>query len=222
MVSSFAQAASRPGLTETQREAQIEPATLPVVETFHSVQGEGFWTGTNAFFIRLAGCDVGCSWCDTKHSWPMDKHPQRAIAALVEEAIAVRPFMVVITGGEPLMHNLDELTAPLKQSGLRIHLETSGSHPLSGKFDWISLSPKQFKPPLEELYPLVSELKVVVDGKDDLAWAELTAQKTTAQAVKILQPQWDSPIGQQLVMDYVLSHPEWRIGLQTHKFLRVR
>lgn len=203
--------------------AKIDSKTaLPVVETFHSVQGEGFWTGVSAFFIRLAGCDVGCSWCDTKHSWPMQSHPKREILALVAEAIAANPFMVVITGGEPLMHDLTRLTQALKASGLRVHLETSGSHPLSGEFDWISLSPKQFKPPLAEIYPLASELKVVIDGESDLAWAKKNAEKVSAQVVKVLQPQWESPVAQQLVMDYVLTHSEWRVGLQTHKFLGVR
>ncbi len=196
--------------------------TLPVVETFHSVQGEGFWTGVSAFFIRLAGCDVGCSWCDTKHSWPMQSHLECEVSALVTEAIAANPFMVVITGGEPLMHDLTLLTRSLKASNLRVHLETSGSHPLSGEFDWISLSPKQFKPPLAAIYPMANELKVVVDEACDLDWAENTADKISEQAVKLLQPQWESPVGQQLIMDYVLSHSDWRVGLQTHKFLGVR
>ena len=195
---------------------------LPVVETFHSVQGEGFWTGVSAFFIRLAGCDVGCSWCDTKHSWPVDRHPMCEISDLVNQAIAAQPFMVVVTGGEPLMQDLALLTQTLRRSGLRVHLETSGSHPLSGEFDWISLSPKQFKLPLKEIYALANELKVVVDGEDDLVWAEQSAQKVSAQTVKLLQPQWENPRSQQLVMDYVLSHPDWRVGLQTHKFLGVR
>lgn len=201
---------------------EIKQELLPVVETFYSVQGEGFWTGSSAFFIRLAGCDVGCSWCDTKHSWPMERHPLREVEALVMQAIAARPFMVVITGGEPLMHNLNELTHALRQAGLRIHLETSGSHPLSGEFDWISLSPKQFKPPLEEIYGRANELKVVIDNRLDLDWAEQSAKKVSDKTVKLLQPQWESSEAGQLVIDYVLSHPEWRVGLQMHKFLGVR
>lgn len=230
MVSSFTQPLNQPLDRPVDRPAALnktasdrtEQTSLSVVETFHSVQGEGFWTGVNAFFIRLAGCDVGCSWCDTKHSWPMAHHPPREIAALVAEAIAAGPFMVVITGGEPLMHDLGALTRYLRQAGLRIHLETSGSHLLSGEFDWISLSPKQFKPPLKEIYSRADELKVVVDDETDLAWAELAAERVSEQAVKLLQPQWDSPIGQQLVMNYVLTHSDWRVGLQTHKFLGVR
>jgi len=197
-------------------------STLPVVETFYSVQGEGFWTGTSAFFIRLAGCDVGCPWCDTKHSWPMDRHPTKAVDALVEEASAASPAMVVITGGEPLMHDLNKLTRALHRAGLRVHLETSGSHPLSGEFDWISLSPKRYKPPLDAIYEQANELKVVVGDRLDTAWAETAARKISPEAVKLLQPCWNSEDGQRIVFEYVLSHPDWRVGLQTHKFLGVR
>ncbi|MGB3298325.1 MAG: 7-carboxy-7-deazaguanine synthase QueE [Phormidesmis sp.] len=195
---------------------------LPIVETFHSIQGEGFWTGASAFFMRLAGCDVGCSWCDTKHSWPMGHHPPQRVSALVEAAIAARPFMVVITGGEPLMHDLAQITAALREAGLRVHLETSGAHPLSGQFDWIALSPKRFKPPLESIYSQADELKVVVGDRDDLLWAEATAQKVSPEAVKLLQPQWKNERGERLVFDYVRQHPEWRVSLQTHKFLGIR
>ncbi|MEM6451422.1 MAG: 7-carboxy-7-deazaguanine synthase QueE [Cyanobacteria bacterium P01_D01_bin.105] len=196
--------------------------TLPVVETFHSIQGEGVWMGRSAFFIRLAGCDVGCPWCDTKHSWPMERHPQRAVSDLVSEAITAEPVMVVITGGEPLMHNLGGLTLALHGAGLRVHVETSGSYPLSGEFDWISLSPKRYKPPLETIYGKVNELKVVVGDPLDIIWAETTAQKISSEVVKLLQPRWNSEEGEQMVFKYVLSHPEWRLGLQTHKFLGVR
>ena len=196
--------------------------TLPVVETFHSVQGEGFWAGTSAFFVRLAGCDVGCPWCDTKHSWPMDRHPQRSLSELVNEAKAASPAMVVITGGEPLMHNLNALTLALHRADLRVHIETSGSHPLSGEFDWISLSPKRYKAPLEEIYAKANELKVVVSDRQDLDWAEVAAQKISSETVKLLQPQWNSEDGRRTVFEYVLSHPEWRVSLQTHKFLGVR
>ena len=196
--------------------------TLPIVETFHSVQGEGFWTGASAFFIRLAGCDVGCPWCDTKHSWSTKRHAQRDISELVSLAVAQQPFMVVITGGEPLMHDLGALTQELHQAGLRIHLETSGSYSLSGDFDWISLSPKRFKPPLAAIYSQADELKVVIDGEMDIAWAESEAQKVSRGTLKLLQPQWSNQSGQQLAFDYVLSHSDWRISLQTHKFLGVR
>ncbi|MEL6158688.1 MAG: 7-carboxy-7-deazaguanine synthase QueE [Cyanobacteria bacterium J06623_5] len=197
-------------------------STLPIVETFHSVQGEGFWTGASAFFIRLAGCDVGCPWCDTKHSWSAKHHPQKEVSELVSLAAARQPFMVVITGGEPLMHDLGTLTRKLHQAELRIHLETSGSHPLSGDFDWISLSPKRFRPPLVDIYSRANELKVVIDDSMDIDWAASEAQKVSKGTVKLLQPQWSSQLGQQLAFDYVLSHSDWRMGLQTHKFLGVR
>ena len=152
----------------------------------------------------------------------MHRHPIRPISDLVSEAKNKQPFMVVITGGEPLMHDLNQLTQKLHQAGLRVHLETSGSHPLSGHFDWISCSPKTFKHPLEEIYPKVNELKVVISTTADLSWAENQAQKVPAETVKLLQPEWNSKIGKQLAIDYVLSHPEWRVSLQTHKYLEVR
>ena len=196
--------------------------TLPIVETFHSVQGEGFWTGSNAFFIRLAGCDVGCPWCDTTHSWPAEHHPKRAVEDLVSEAIAHHPAMVIITGGEPLMHYIETLTTGLRQANIKVHLETSGSHILSGTFDWISLSPKPFKPPLPDIYAQADEIKVIISTATDLAWADAEGQKVSAKTVKLLQPEWSSQTGQQLALDYVLAHPDWRLGLQTHKFLGVR
>lgn len=208
-----------PNLTST---VQTAPTSLPVVETFHSVQGEGVWTGTNAFFIRLAGCDVGCLWCDTKHSWNARRHPQRPLVELVAEAKAVNPAIVVVTGGEPLMHDLDALSAGLKAAGLRVHLETSGAHPLSGRFDWVTFSPKSFKPPHESIYSHVSELKVVITNHADLAWAESHAAKLPESVIKFLQPEWGTPDSYSLIFEYVLSHPEWRIGLQTHKLTNIR
>lgn len=196
--------------------------TYPIVETFHSVQGEGLWTGTNAFFIRLAGCDVGCPWCDTKISWSPKPHGTVAVDELVQQVKAVQPFMVVITGGEPLMHDLAPLTQTLKQAGLRLHLETSGAHPLSGQFDWISLSPKRFKPPQPDIYAHAHELKVVIANPEDLVWAEEQAALVSEPTAKLLQPEWTSDQSTQLVFDYVKQHPNWRISLQTHKFLGVR
>lgn len=198
------------------------PLVYPIVETFHSVQGEGLWTGTSAFFIRLAGCDVGCPWCDTKISWSTKPHGIIAIEELQQQAQAAQPFMVVITGGEPLMHDLTPLTQALTQAGLRLHLETSGAHGLSGQFDWISLSPKRFKPPQPEIYNCVHELKVVIANPEDLAWAETQALLVPQTTVKLLQPEWTSDESQQLVFDYVKQHPNWRLSLQTHKFLGVR
>lgn len=211
--------------TATQSPAALSSgasSTLPIVEMFHSVQGEGSWTGTNAFFIRLAGCDVGCPWCDTKHSWNPKRHPQREIGELVAAAQAANPQIVVITGGEPLMHNLTVLTQQLQAKGLQVHLETSGAHPFSGTFDWVTCSPKRFKPPHPSIYPHVSELKVVIADESDLEWAEQQAAQVPPTAAKLLQPEWETPSSQAIVFSYVLKHSEWRVSLQTHKFLGVQ
>lgn len=202
--------------------ADITADTYPVVETFHSIQGEGQWCGVSAFFIRLGGCDVGCPWCDTKMSWNPKRHPSMAIAALRELVEQAQPRIVVITGGEPLMHDLEPLTEELGSLNIPLHLETSGAHPLSGNFDWITLSPKTFKPPLAAIYDRVQELKVVIDGVEDLAWAESQAAKVALSTPKYLQPQWTNKTSQGLIFDYILTHPEWRLGLQTHKFLGVQ
>lgn len=209
-------------LIPTTSTSKAASAVLPVVETFHSVQGEGAWTGTNAFFIRLAGCDVGCPWCDTKHSWSVRRHPQRHTTDLIADAKAANPAIVVITGGEPLMHDLSPLSNGLRAAGLRSHLETSGSHPFSGNFDWVTFSPKRFKPPHESIYLQVSELKVVIANQSDLFWAEDQATKIPTDAVRLLQPECGTPESYSLIFDYILSHPEWRISLQTHKFTNIR
>lgn len=203
-----------PALTRAQ--------TLPLVEAFHSVQGEGTWAGTSAYFIRLGGCDVGCPWCDTKLSWNPNRHPQIPLADLAAQVQGARPSIVVVTGGEPLLHNLSALTQTLRTTGYPIHLETSGAHPFSGDFDWVTFSPKRFKAPHSSVYPQVSELKVVVADEADLAWAEHHAAQLSPTVAKCLQPEWNTPSSQALVFDYVLRRPEWRISLQTHKFLDIR
>ena len=211
--------------TTTSPTVELSPAltpTLPIVEMFHSIQGEGAWAGTNAFFIRLAGCDVGCPWCDTKQSWNPKRHPLREIGDLVAAAKATNSQIVVITGGEPLMHDLTALTQQLKKADLQVHLETSGAHLFSGSFDWVTFSPKRFKPPHPSIYPQASELKVVVADESDLAWAEQQAAHLSPTVDKRLQPEWETSGSQQIVFDYVLRHPEWRVSLQTHKFLGVQ
>ncbi|MCY7324328.1 MAG: 7-carboxy-7-deazaguanine synthase QueE [Phormidesmis sp. CAN_BIN36] len=196
--------------------------TLPIVETFHSVQGEGAWTGTNTFFIRLAGCDVGCWFCDTKESWNLRQHPQREVRDLVRDAIAANPAIVVITGGEPLMHDLTVLSHSLHDVGLRVHLETSGAHLFSGQFDWVTLSPKVSKPPHESVYAHASELKIVVANAQDLIWAEQQSAKISAPVIRYLQAEWSTQESRDLIFDYVLQHSQWRISVQTHKMLGVR
>ena len=199
--------------------------TLPVVETFHSLQGEGFHCGKSAFFIRLAGCKVGCTWCDTKYSWPLDHHPRRGIDALAQEAARASKngaAFTVITGGEPLHHNLFGLTELLAQHGTETHLETSGVDPLSGSPDWITLSPKPHRPPRTELLQCCNELKVIVHDTNDLMFAEEMAGKTNPGTVLLLQPGWQSDKGQRLSIDHVRKHRHWRLGLQTHKWLGLR
>ncbi|MEM8779850.1 MAG: 7-carboxy-7-deazaguanine synthase QueE [Cyanobacteria bacterium P01_G01_bin.49] len=202
----------------------IAPLTItyPIVEIFHSVQGEGAWMGVNAFFIRLAGCDVYCPWCDQKESWSSKPYPQQSIQVLGEAAKQANPAIVIITGGEPLMHDLLPLTQELRKLGLRVHLETSGSSAFSGRFDWVTFSPKPYKLPHDSVYSQVDELKVVITNRDDLHWAEEQAKKVPSEAIKYLQPEWNSPQSQPLIFDYILQHPDWRISLQTHKFLGVR
>ena len=194
----------------------------PVMEHFYTIQGEGVHTGKAAYFIRLAGCDVGCWWCDVKESWDAGKHPQVSVDELVRSAVASGTRMVVITGGEPLLHDLTPLTEVLHQAGLNIHIETSGSSPISGHLDWITLSPKRFKKPLDEIFAYVDELKVVVLTNKDLKWAEENAAKCPGSTRLLLQPEWETPKSMGLIVEYVKEHPEWNISLQTHKFLGVR
>ena len=207
-------------------------AKLPVVETFHSLQGEGLHAGRSAFFIRLGGCSVGCSWCDTKHSWPQDVHPRqslRELAGLAAEAASEGAAFVVITGGEPLEHDLTDLCTALDPLGLPLHLETSGVGVLSGRFSWITLSPKPHRPPSAAVLAACQELKVVVHHKADLAFAEAMATAARAgrgpdeqEPALLLQPGWDSAEGQELAISYVRRHPAWRLSLQSHKWLGVR
>ncbi len=196
--------------------------TYPIVETFHSVQGEGYWTGVNAFFIRLGGCDVHCPWCDTKHSWNPKLHPQQSTVELTIAAKRVNPAIVIITGGEPLMHDLLPLTTALKKADLQVHLETSGAHPYSGDFDWVTFSPKKFKAPHSSIYNHASELKVVVTNEYDLKWAEQQAALVPKSALRYLQPEWNSADSKSLIFEYILKHPQWRISLQTHKMLKIQ
>ncbi|TVR76099.1 MAG: 7-carboxy-7-deazaguanine synthase QueE [Chitinophagaceae bacterium] len=195
---------------------------LPVMEHFYTIQGEGRFQGHAAYFIRLAGCDVGCVWCDVKESWDAEKYPVLEIDTLVSKAKNSKAEIVVITGGEPLMYNLDTLTKKLKEAGLKTHIETSGAHPLSGTFDWICLSPKKFKAPLEEILLKAHELKVIVFNNSDYKWAEEYAQKVNDSCKLFLQPEW-SKEKQMLpaIIEYVKENPKWAISLQIHKYMNV-
>ncbi len=195
---------------------------LPVMEHFYTLQGEGMHQGKAAYFIRLAGCDVGCVWCDVKESWDAGKHPLLSIESLVKEVKAIPTKIVVITGGEPLMHNLNLLTIELQNAGLKTNIETSGSHPLTGKWDWICLSPKKFKAPLPEIHPHANELKVVIFNKSDFEWAEEFAGKVSPACKLYLQPEWDKANQvTPLIVDYIKANPKWQLSLQIHKYINV-
>ncbi|GAB5408738.1 MAG: 7-carboxy-7-deazaguanine synthase QueE [Balneolaceae bacterium] len=200
---------------------EILAVEYPIMEHFYTIQGEGSHTGKAAYFIRTGGCDVQCWWCDVKDSWDEEKHPKISVEYLVDEVKKSKAPIAVITGGEPLLHNLDALTHAIKEVGVKTHIETSGSSPLSGYFDWITLSPKRFKKPLDEVFPYVDELKVVILTRKDLIWAEENAAKCTDSTQLLLQPEWDTPESMPLIVDYVKDHPEWGISLQTHKYLQV-
>ncbi len=192
------------------------------MESFYTIQGEGLHQGKAAYFIRLGGCDVGCVWCDVKESWDASKHPVRPVSELVSEAAAHPGRIAVITGGEPLMHDLGALTKALRAEGFRTHMETSGSSPLSGEWDWITLSPKKFKAPLPEVCEAAHELKIVIYNKSDFAWAEKYAAMASPSCKLYLQPEWSREKEMTpLIIDYVKAHPKWQISLQIHKYLNV-
>ncbi|MBM3432211.1 MAG: 7-carboxy-7-deazaguanine synthase QueE [Bacteroidetes bacterium] len=192
------------------------------MEHFYTLQGEGMHQGKAAYFIRLAGCDVGCVWCDVKESWDRSKHPDLSIDELLAAIQQTPTEIVVITGGEPLMHNLSTLTTRLKHAGYKTHLETSGAHPLSGTWDWICLSPKKFRAPQQEIFTMTNELKVVIFHPSDFAWAEQYALQMRTDTVLYLQPEWDRSAEMiPLIVDYVKAHPRWRATLQVHKYLNV-
>jgi len=195
---------------------------LPLVEDFYTIQGEGFHTGKPAYFIRVGGCDVGCSWCDAKQTWNPRLYPPTPVEEIVERACSCSAQAIVITGGEPLLYPMAPLTDALHGRGLEIFLETSGSHPFSGSFDWVCLSPKRKQPPLDEAYGRAHELKVIVSSEDDFEWAERNAARTGRRTLLYLQPEWSvSDKMVPAIVEYVKSHPKWNISLQTHKFMHI-
>jgi 7-carboxy-7-deazaguanine synthase len=201
---------------------KMETRQLPVMEHFYTIQGEGFYQGKAAYFIRLGGCDVGCVWCDVKESWDADKHPVYSVEEMVSWVTDANAKLAVITGGEPLLHNLDELTSALKAKGIQTNIETSGSSPLSGYWDWICVSPKKFKAPLDEVVAQAHELKVVIFNKSDFAWAEKYAAMCSPECKLFLQPEWDQSAKMlPQIIDYVKANPQWEISLQVHKFMQI-
>ncbi|MBS1616731.1 MAG: radical SAM protein [Bacteroidetes bacterium] len=192
------------------------------MEHFYTLQGEGMYSGQAAYFIRLGGCDVGCVWCDVKESWDAAAHPQLSVAALVQAAAAQPARIVVITGGEPALYDLTALIAALRSAGFRTHIETSGSSPLVGSPDFITLSPKKFKAPLPEVLGQADELKVVVFHKSDFDWAEQHALHVREDCCLLLQPEWSKRVQMTpMVVEYIQAHPQWRLSLQSHKYIGV-
>jgi organic radical activating enzyme len=205
-----------------QSKISMPEHSLPVMESFYTIQGEGYNQGKSAYFIRLGGCDVGCVWCDVKESWPAEAHPMRSIDSLVAAAIASGAKQVVITGGEPSLYNLTALSDALRQGGMQVWIETAGTNPLLGNFDWVCISPKKFKAVLPDNLPLAHELKVVIYHKSDLEWAEAHRSQVGPACKLYLQPEWSKAEEMlPLVIDYVKLHTEWSISLQTHKYMNI-
>lgn len=196
--------------------------TLPVMEAFYTIQGEGFHQGRAAYFIRLGGCNVGCFWCDVKESWDADKHPRISMENIINQAAAHPGRLAVITGGEPLMHNLDKLTANLHEAGFETNIETSGSYPMSGSWDWICVSPKKFRQPTTEALSRANEIKVIIYNKSDFAWAETHASQVNENCKLYLQPEWQrASVMTPFIIDYIKENPKWELSLQIHKYINV-
>jgi 7-carboxy-7-deazaguanine synthase len=195
---------------------------LPLMEDFYTIQGEGFYQGQAAYFIRLGGCDVGCVWCDVKESWDASTHPFISVAEIAERARATGAPVAVITGGEPLMYDLAALTRSLREAKIRTHLETSGAYPMTGEWDWICLSPKKFKSPHPDILRTADELKIIVYNLSDFDWAEQHAAAVSGKCELFLQPEW-SREKEMLprIIDYVKAHPQWKISLQIHKYMNI-
>ncbi|MBN2173719.1 MAG: 7-carboxy-7-deazaguanine synthase QueE [Bacteroidales bacterium] len=206
----------------TDKELLENGLTLPLMEDFYTLQGEGFHTGKPAYFTRIGGCDVGCSWCDVKESWNAEIWPLTKTDEIVKRISACPAKSVVVTGGEPLMYNLDYLCKQLKSAGFKTYLETSGSHPLSGDWNWICLSPKKYSPPLEEIYTKADEYKVIIQTKGDFEWAEKNVSRLRNDCKLFLQPEWSKRnIMMEAIIEYVKANPKWRISLQSHKYMGI-
>jgi len=209
-------------LTEVQQQLLDSGEHLPLMEEFYTIQGEGFNTGQAAYFIRLGGCDVGCHWCDVKESWDASLHPLTPIRDIVDKASSFPAKAVVITGGEPLLYNLEPLCSMLHEQGICIFLETSGAYPVSGSFDWICVSPKKFKNPRPDMLAIADELKVIVFNKQDFDWAEQHTSFLKSNCLQYLQPEWSkASILMSEIVEFVKMNPQWKISLQTHKYMHI-
>lgn len=209
-------------LNAVQQEALSKGQLLPLMEQFYTIQGEGYHTGTAAYFVRIGGCDVGCHWCDVKESWDASIHPLTQVSEIVASASSQPSKTIVITGGEPLTYDLSLLTDELRKAGLSIHVETSGAHPLSGRFDWICLSPKKTSPPKPEFFEMADELKVIIHNRHDFEWANEHAARVKSSCKLYLQPEWSKAAQMlPLIVDFVMADPKWNVSLQTHKYMGI-
>lgn len=200
----------------------ISGVLLPLMEDFYTIQGEGFYQGHAAYFIRLGGCDVGCVWCDVKESWDATAHPLCHIADIRQRAVSSGTKIAVVTGGEPAMYDLSPLTRELKGAGMRTHIETSGVYPLSGTWDWVCFSPKKFKEPDASIFSQADELKIVIYNKSDFSWAEDFAERVVSSCKLFLQPEWSKEKEMlPLIIEYVKANPRWQVSLQIHKYMNI-
>jgi 7-carboxy-7-deazaguanine synthase len=211
-----------PLMTDEQRVLFDHGKLLPLMEDFYTIQGEGFNTGKAAYFIRLGGCDMGCWWCDVKESWDVNLHPLTLTDQIIENVMRYPAKSVVVTGGEPVLYNLEYLCRELKERNVKTYLETAGVRKLTGSWDWICLSPKKGSIPLLEYFQEAHEIKVIISQESDFRWAELNAQKAHPGCHLFLQPEWSKHDQMlPLIIDYVKEHPDWNISLQTHKFMHI-
>ncbi len=195
---------------------------LPLMEAFYTIQGEGFYSGMPSFFVRIGGCDVGCHWCDVKESWNAKLHPAIDTDKIINQVVACKAKVVVVTGGEPMNYNMSYFTQKLKAYGFQTHLETSGSSPMTGEWDWVCLSPKQNKAPLKSALDVADELKVIIEDDADFEWAEKNAALVGKDCKLFLQPEWSrSEIMMQKIVDYALNNPKWKVSIQSHKYMRI-
>lgn len=200
----------------------VSSKNLPLMEDFYTIQGEGAYQGHAAYFIRLGGCDVGCVWCDVKESWDASAHPIIAVEDIVRKAKTCKCDIAVVTGGEPAHYDLTELTAQIHAVGMRSHIETSGAYEITGTWDWVCLSPKKFKKPVQSSYPKANELKVIIYNKSDFLWAEEHVTSVSDECALYLQPEWSKEKEMvPLIVDYVKSNPRWKISLQVHKYMNI-
>jgi organic radical activating enzyme len=210
------------GLDSQTQALLAEGKKLPIMEHFYTIQGEGWNQGEAAYFVRVGGCDVGCRFCDVKESWNAQLYPPKDVQEILDEIYLLPSRSVVFTGGEPMHYNMDYITSELHKKGFRTYLETSGSQSMSGQWNWICLSPKKNKGPLDEVYRRADELKIIIENEDDFAWAKEEAKKVSRECKLYLQPEWSKAeeLMQKLV-DFALLNPQWKVSIQSHKYMRI-